>query len=48
MIRLATSPAATQEMGRVGRRKVAEQFDWEVKVDRVLDLYQGVLPSRAA
>ena len=29
-----------QEMGRHGRAKVLRDYDWEVKVDRMLELYE--------
>jgi glycosyltransferase involved in cell wall biosynthesis len=39
MTRLAAAPELRREMGRRGREKVIRDFDWEVKVDRVLALY---------
>jgi glycosyltransferase involved in cell wall biosynthesis len=42
MARLAAAPELRQEMGRRGREKVMRDFDWEVKVDRVLALYDRV------
>lgn len=39
MTRLAAAPELRQEMGHKGREKVMRDFDWEVKVDRVLALY---------
>jgi glycosyltransferase involved in cell wall biosynthesis len=40
MVRLAASPELRREMGRHGREKVVRDYDWEVKVDRVLALYR--------
>lgn len=40
MLRLHRSPELAQRLGREGRRKVAELYDWERKVDRVLDIYR--------
>lgn len=40
MVRLAGSPELRQSMGRKGREKVLSQYDWEVKVDRLLQIYQ--------
>jgi glycogen(starch) synthase len=42
MTRLAAAPDLRREMGRSGREKVMRDFDWEVKVDRVLALYDQV------
>ncbi len=35
-------------MGEAGRAKIAAEFDWEVKVDRMLSVYQQVLARPAA
>jgi glycosyltransferase involved in cell wall biosynthesis len=40
MIRLASSPPTLRRMGRNGRDKVILHFDWEIKVDRILKLYE--------
>lgn len=45
MIRMAASPALRQTMGRMGRQRIVSQFDWDVKVDAILDLYQHVLKA---
>jgi glycosyltransferase involved in cell wall biosynthesis len=42
MTRLAAAPELRREMGRKGQEKVLRDFDWEVKVDRVLTLYDQV------
>lgn len=42
MTRLAAAPELRQELGRRGREKVMRDFDWEVKVDRVVALYERV------
>jgi glycosyltransferase involved in cell wall biosynthesis len=39
MLTLANSPELRTEMGRAGRRRVEEIFDWESKVDRILEIY---------
>jgi glycosyltransferase involved in cell wall biosynthesis len=39
MLRLAREPALRRAMGQAGRAKVRRQFDWERKVDRMLDIY---------
>lgn len=40
MLRLARSPALRRRMGEAGRARVLRSFDWEVKVDRMLDIYR--------
>jgi glycosyltransferase involved in cell wall biosynthesis len=41
MLTLAGDPALRQSMGRAGRQKVERSFDWERKVDRMLEVYQA-------
>lgn len=48
LVRLAQSPALRQSMGQQGRAKVCQQFDWEVKVDRILELYQQSIADYSA
>jgi glycosyltransferase involved in cell wall biosynthesis len=45
MTRLAAAPELRREMGRRGREKATRDFDWEVKIDRVLALYDQVRSS---
>jgi glycosyltransferase involved in cell wall biosynthesis len=40
MIQLASSPALRVQMGSAGRDKVVRFYDWEIKVDRILELYR--------
>jgi len=40
---LADNPELRQRMGAAGSRKVREQFDWERKVDRILDIYADAI-----
>lgn len=40
MLRLARSPELRLQMGRAGRRRVVELYDWERKVDRMLAIYR--------
>ncbi|MEO7336850.1 MAG: glycosyltransferase family 4 protein [Caldimonas sp.] len=42
MVDLASSPDKVLELGRAGRRKVEREYDWDVKVERMLDLYESV------
>jgi glycosyltransferase involved in cell wall biosynthesis len=41
MSRLAADPALRSELGRAGRDRVIREFDWEIKVDRMLDVYRS-------
>jgi len=45
LIRLATHPQDRREMGRAGRLKVVRDFDWETKVDRMLELYGSCITA---
>jgi glycosyltransferase involved in cell wall biosynthesis len=47
MVRLANDPAERGAMGRAGRAKVLRHYDWDAKVERMLELYREVLnPSQ--
>ena len=46
MVRLASSADDRMLMGRNGRAKVKKLFDWDVKVDRMIDIYRAALNSR--
>jgi glycosyltransferase involved in cell wall biosynthesis len=50
LTRLAADPALRQRLGAAGRQRVVQEFDWEIKVDRMLALYAELLapPSRVA
>jgi glycosyltransferase involved in cell wall biosynthesis len=43
LVRLATNPQDRRAMGKAGRRKVVEEFDWETKVDRMLGYYEAAV-----
>jgi glycosyltransferase involved in cell wall biosynthesis len=43
LVTLAKSPQERIAMGRAGRAKVIQQFDWEVKVDHMLAIYRQVI-----
>jgi glycosyltransferase involved in cell wall biosynthesis len=45
---LAADPARRAALGEAGRRRVAELFDWERKVDRIQELYREVVAAAAA
>ena len=46
MVKLAKDPALRLCLGRAGRARVERLFDWERKVDRMLEIYASV--ARAA
>jgi glycosyltransferase involved in cell wall biosynthesis len=46
MLQLARSPDLRREMGRAGRQRVINDFDWERKVDRILQIYAGAANVR--
>jgi glycosyltransferase involved in cell wall biosynthesis len=46
LVRLATDPRERRAMGKAGRLKVIRDFDWEGKVDRMLEHYRSCLPAR--
>lgn len=43
LVRLARFPQEREAMGRSGRARVVQHFDWEVKVDRMVDIYEQVV-----
>jgi glycosyltransferase involved in cell wall biosynthesis len=45
MNRLAGDPELRDRMGASGRRRVEQQFDWDKKIDWILDIYRGLLPA---
>jgi glycosyltransferase involved in cell wall biosynthesis len=45
LIRLATHPQDRRAMGRAGRLKVIRDFDWETKVDQMLDHYRSCMAA---
>ena len=47
MLELAQSPERRAELGRNGRQKVLDEYDWEIKVDRVMGIYRGALKLAA-
>ncbi|NES86964.1 MAG: glycosyltransferase family 4 protein [Moorea sp. SIO2B7] len=40
IVKLANNPELCQKMGEAGYEKIQQQFDWERKVDRILEIYQ--------
>jgi glycosyltransferase involved in cell wall biosynthesis len=47
MTRLAESPELCKRLGKNGLKKVREGYDWERKVDRMLELYTQATNGRA-
>lgn len=45
LIRLATHPQERRAMGKAGRLKVIRDFDWETKVDQMLEHYESAVAS---
>jgi glycosyltransferase involved in cell wall biosynthesis len=43
--RLAGDPALSECMGRAGEAKIRAEYDWEKKVDRIVEIYQQVSDS---
>ena len=48
MARLAADPALAESLGRAGRERVERLFDWEAKVDQILEVYRRVADGRPA
>lgn len=44
---LAKDPEARYGMGEAGKHKIKREFDWEKKVDRILEIYKDVLAARS-
>ena len=47
ILKFAESPELRQKMGRAGRQRVLDYFDWEVKVDNMLEIYQEAIERYA-
>src|ERR1700722_7758139 len=45
LARLANPPQERMAMGKAGRSKVLQQFDWNAKVDSVFELYRDVIEN---
>ena len=40
MVKLAQQPELRKSMGEAGRERIVKNFDWEVKVDTMVEIYQ--------
>jgi glycosyltransferase involved in cell wall biosynthesis len=47
MRRMITSPELRARLGEAGKRRVQEEFDWERKIDRILDIYEQAVKPEA-
>lgn len=45
ILELANDPERCNEMGKAGRAKICSEFDWEKKVDRMVEIYQKSLAA---
>jgi glycosyltransferase involved in cell wall biosynthesis len=48
IIRLANDASLRREMGAKAREKVAAQFDWDRKIDRILEIYRETIDATPA
>lgn len=50
LVRLGESPELRAELGAAGRQRVEREFDWDRKIDRILEIYADAanLPRTAA
>ena len=48
MVTLAESPELRHRMGQAGHQRILDRFDWEVKVDSMLDIYQEAIARYSA
>lgn len=48
MLKLTQFPEMQQAMGEAGRRKVLERFDWEAKVNTILQVYKMAIVQQAS
>jgi glycosyltransferase involved in cell wall biosynthesis len=48
MVELAQSPVLRHKLGEVGRARVIAEFDWERKIDRILEIYARAARSALA
>ena len=47
MLNLATSPELRADLGEAGYRRARENFDWERKIDQILEFYEIAKQKRA-
>lgn len=42
IVKLAKCPALRESMGQAGHERARSQFDWERKIDQIMELYASV------
>ncbi|NEP57127.1 MAG: glycosyltransferase family 4 protein [Symploca sp. SIO2G7] len=47
MIKIAQQPELRLAMGKAGHQRVVNYFDWRVKIDTILEIYQGAIKKYA-
>lgn len=45
ILRLADDPALARQLGAAGRAQVAAEFDWDKKIDRMMEIYSSVIAA---
>ncbi len=48
IISLAEDPNRCRSMGQAGVQKIRAQFDWQRKVDRIIEIYESVVTSKSS
>jgi glycosyltransferase involved in cell wall biosynthesis len=47
MLKLATDASLARQMGAAGRAKVERDFDWQRKIDQILQIYSDTIVRRS-
>ncbi|MEQ9358340.1 glycosyltransferase family 4 protein [Coleofasciculus chthonoplastes] len=47
MTRLARNPELRQKMGQAGQKRVKEEYDWDVKGERLVKLYEALITNQS-
>jgi glycosyltransferase involved in cell wall biosynthesis len=45
--RLVLDETLRRRMGGAGRERVSERYNWHYSVRQMIDIYEGIVPSRA-
>jgi glycosyltransferase involved in cell wall biosynthesis len=48
MSKLIAKPGLRDQLGTRGRKRIEQYFDWDKKIDRILEIYGELLPSGSA
>ena len=46
MLKLARDPELRRKLGQAGRQKVEQQYDWERKIDRMIEVHRQAIASQ--